>query len=53
MSHIIETVNSIFKFLRKDQMVILESTVYPGATEEIIVKKIKQNKNLNIGKIFI
>ena len=52
MSHIIETVNSIFKFLRKDQMVILESTVYPGATEEIIVKKIKQNKNLNIGKNF-
>ena len=42
--------NQIKKFLRKDQVLILESTVYPGATEDLFLKFIK--KKFNIGKDF-
>ena len=40
------------KFVQKGQLIILESTSYPGTTEEEIVNKIKDKKN--IGKdIFV
>lgn len=38
-------------YLHKDQLIILESTTYPGTTEEIILPKI-QNMGLNVGKDF-
>ena len=50
MDYIINAFQNIKKYLRKEQMIILESTVYPGATEDIFFKFIK--KNFNIGKDF-
>ena len=50
MSYIILAFNKVFKYLRKNQTIILESSVYPGATEEIFKKKL--NKKFNIGKDF-
>ena len=40
-------------FLKKNQTIILESTVYPGATRDILVnslsKKFKLGKNFYVG----
>ncbi|WP_318502595.1 nucleotide sugar dehydrogenase [Bacillus sp. T3] len=47
--------NAIYKslpFLKEGQLVILESSTYPGTTEEIIVPLISQNKEFSIGKDF-
>lgn len=41
MSYIKICLNMIFPFLKKNQMIILESTVFPGATHEIFVNKLK------------
>ena len=50
LSYINETFNGIKKYLRKDQLLILESTSYPGTTYENIVQKL--NKKFLIGKNF-
>ncbi len=50
MSYISNCIYKIKNYLKPDQLLILESTVYPGATNELIVKKIK--KKFNIGKNF-
>ena len=50
LSFIKNTINSIKKFLKKGQVLILESTSYPGTTEEEIYQKIKNN--FEIGKDF-
>lgn len=36
MSYVVDTAKTIAKFLRKGQLVTLESTTYPGTTEEIL-----------------
>ncbi len=36
MSYVVETAETISKYLRKGQLVTLESTTYPGTTEEIL-----------------
>ncbi len=51
MSYIVDVSNEILKYIHKDQLIILESTVYPGATEEIVLP-ILQKSNLKIGKEF-
>ncbi len=43
LSCIKTTINSIKKYLKKGQILILESTSYPGTTEEEIYQKIKNN----------
>jgi len=48
MSHIKNALNMIFPYLVENQTLILESSVYPGATEEIFVKKI--SSKFKIGK---
>ena len=50
LSYIKNAFESCFKFLRKNQTIILESTVYPGATEDIFIKKLK--KKFLIGENF-
>jgi UDP-N-acetyl-D-glucosamine dehydrogenase len=42
LSFIIGTVNSIAPFLREGQLIILESTTYPGTTEEVVVPLLEQ-----------
>ena len=34
MSYVFNTANCIAKYLRKDQLIVLESTTYPGTTED-------------------
>jgi len=46
--HIKSTIKSIKKFLVKGQTIILESTSYPGTTNEEILNKL--NKDFDIGK---
>jgi len=45
------TCKTISKFIRKETMVIIESTIYPGATEEI-VKPILERSTHQAGKDF-
>ena len=51
MSYINNCVLKIKKILRPYQILILESTVYPGATEKLI--KMINNDELKIGKTFV
>ena len=46
MQFIIDVLNSIFEYLRERQLIILESTVYPGATEDLVLRTIKKIINL-------
>lgn len=50
MSFIKKAFNSMFKFLKKNQTLILESSVYPGATKDIFFKKL--SKKFSVGKNF-
>lgn len=50
MSYIKKTLEMTFPYLVKNQTIILESSVYPGATEDIFVKKI--SSKFKIGKNF-
>ena len=53
MRHIKESINSIKKHISSETLLVLESTTYPGTTEELIVPPIK-DKGFSIGKdIFI
>ena len=49
-SYLEKIIKLITKFLRKEQMIIIESTVYPYATKEIFENKL--SKEFNIGKNF-
>ncbi|GAG59559.1 unnamed protein product, partial [marine sediment metagenome] len=51
LSHIISASNEIAKHLQKDQLVVLESTTYPGTTEEAVLP-ILESTGLIIGKDF-
>ena len=51
MSFIISAVDEIAQYLRKDQLIILESTTYPGTTEEVVLPKLEKS-GLQVGKDF-
>ena len=51
LSYITNTMDKILPYLKKNQIISLESTTYPGTTEEIIGNKLKQ-RNFNLGKDF-
>jgi len=42
LSYVTGTVNSIAPHLREGQLIILESTTYPGTTEEVVVPLLEQ-----------
>ena len=46
-----EAMDAAFPYIRREQLFILESTSYPGTTEEIILLKIER-KGLEVGKDF-
>ena len=51
MSYVTSTIEAIAPHLRAGQLVVLESTTYPGTTEEIIVETINRHgrrKNLKV-----
>lgn len=48
LSPVISTIKGIIKFIKLNQLLILESSTYPGTTEQLIVNQIK--KKFIIGK---
>jgi UDP-N-acetyl-D-glucosamine dehydrogenase len=51
ISYIIEAAGQVAQYLRKGQLIILESTTYPGTTQEVVLPKLEQ-KGLKAGKDF-
>ncbi|HPP87258.1 MAG TPA: nucleotide sugar dehydrogenase, partial [bacterium] len=51
VSFIIAAVTEIQKYIRKGQLVILESTTYPGTTEEV-VRPLLEESGLKVGEDF-
>ncbi|QTA38166.1 nucleotide sugar dehydrogenase [Thermosipho ferrireducens] len=51
LSYIIKTSRDISKRLRSQQLIILESTTYPGTTEEVVLPILSES-NLKVGKDF-
>lgn len=43
MSYVVSTMEAIAPYLRTGQLVVLESTTYPGTTEEIVVETINRH----------
>ncbi|WP_234571592.1 nucleotide sugar dehydrogenase [Rhodohalobacter sp. 614A] len=52
MKYVIQTTEVISKYLRKDQLVILESTTWPGTTVELIIPMLEKETGLISGKDF-
>ncbi len=48
---IVKVTNHVAKHLHRDMLVILESTTYPGTTEEVILPKLQKN-GLQVGNDF-
>ncbi len=51
MSYIVAAVDSIARYVKAGQLIILESTTYPGTTEEIVLPKLSE-AGLVVGKDF-
>jgi UDP-N-acetyl-D-glucosamine dehydrogenase len=49
MSYIINAIDSIAEFAHAGMLIVLESTTYPGTTEEVIVPRLL-GKNLSVGE---
>lgn len=52
ITYIKNSVDSIGKFLKKDTMVVLESTTYPGTTAEVAKPILESNSGLKCGEDF-
>ncbi|MGF1670978.1 MAG: nucleotide sugar dehydrogenase [Balneolaceae bacterium] len=52
MRFVEQTTETISNHLRKGQLVILESTTYPGTTEELIIPILEKKSGLKAGKDF-
>jgi UDP-N-acetyl-D-glucosamine dehydrogenase len=48
MTYVVKTTEAIAKHLRKGQLVVLESTTYPGTTEELVVPRLESGNKLNL-----
>jgi len=42
ISYIVSALKKIAKYLHKEQLIVLESTTYPGTTEELILSKLSE-----------
>jgi UDP-N-acetyl-D-glucosamine dehydrogenase len=49
LSYLIESINSIIPYIKKGQLISVESTTYPGTTEEEVVPRLLQ-KGFVVGK---
>jgi len=52
ISYVKSSTESIAKYLKKDTMVVLESTTYPGTTEELIKPLLEEGSGLKCGVDF-
>jgi UDP-N-acetyl-D-glucosamine dehydrogenase len=48
LSYIRDTVSSIAPYLRDGQLIVLESTTYPGTTEEVVVPLLEEGNQANL-----
>jgi UDP-N-acetyl-D-glucosamine dehydrogenase len=51
LTYVVAAVNEIGKYVRKGQLVILESTTYPGTTEEVVLPALEAS-GLRVGEDF-
>jgi len=51
LTFVVSAVNEIRRYLRRGQLVILESTTYPGTTEEV-VQPVLETSGLQVGRDF-
>jgi UDP-N-acetyl-D-glucosamine dehydrogenase len=52
ISYVRDSTIAVAKYLRKGSMVVLESTTYPGTTEELIMPLLEQGSGLKCGEDF-
>lgn len=53
LNYIIKTTESIAPYVRKNQLISLESTTYPGTTEEVMIPIIEKASGLTAGQDFM
>ncbi len=51
ISYILSATREIKKYLHKDQLVVLESTTYPGTTDELVLPELEKS-GLKVGRDF-
>jgi len=51
LTYLVETTETIARYLRAGQLIVLESTTYPGTTEEMILPRLEK-EGLNVGSDF-
>ena len=51
ISYIVASVDEIAKYIHKDMLVVLESTTYPGTTEEVILPMLERDE-FKVGRDF-
>ncbi len=51
ISYIIDVTNELVKIIRKDQLIVLGSTTFPGTTEEVVLPKL-ESTGLKVGQDF-
>ncbi|HAC15157.1 MAG TPA: nucleotide sugar dehydrogenase [Bacteroidetes bacterium] len=52
MSYVVNTTEAISKYLRKGHLVVLESTTYPGTTEDVMIPILEKTSGLKAGVDF-
>ena len=52
MSYIISTARQIAPHIKKDQLIVLESTTYPGTSQEILIPELESGSGLNANSDF-
>jgi UDP-N-acetyl-D-glucosamine dehydrogenase len=52
MSYVVETTRTVSRYLRCGQLVVLESTTYPGTTEEVMIPILEEASSLKSGVDF-
>ncbi len=52
ISYVRDSATAVSKYLRKGTMVVLESTTYPGTTEELIKPILEEGSGLKCGRDF-
>ena len=52
ISHVRNVATDIAKYLKKDTIVVLESTTYPGTTEGLLLSILEKGSNLKCGEDF-
>ena len=52
ISYILSAMDSIIRYLTKKTLIVLESTTYPGTTEELITNRIETEKGWKVGEDF-